>query len=583
MSLLEIDGLSIRYGGADVVSGLSFGVDASESVGLVGESGSGKTQTALAILGLLPGTAAVSGSITLDGQEIVGADDATLNALRAERIGMVFQDPTQALNPYIPIGDQLRRILIQHGLADGRDAAQRVMHMLDRVGLPDPARQYRAYAHQLSGGMRQRAMIASALIAAPDLLIADEPTTALDVTVQAQILELLERIRDDTALLLITHDLAIVAGHCERMLVLQDGKLIEEGKTRKLFSAPATEHTRALIDAAPRVDTAASPQPVVSGEPLLDIDNVSVSFQERGRQRQLHAVQGIDLELRAGETIAVVGESGSGKSTLARAVLGLIPMRTGRVVFCGRAIEGPVQSRATETRRDLQLVFQDPAGSLDPQMRVERIVAEPLAVHAKDLDAEARNVHVISMLERVGLSDAFMQRFPHELSGGQAQRIAIARALIVNPKVLVCDEAVAALDGSVRRQILLLLRKEQQETGLAIIFISHDLAVVRSISHRVLVVYLGRLVELADGEQMFTKPRHPYTRALLDAAPVPDPLAPGGRLSVKGEMPSILEPPSGCAFHPRCSYAHARCKAELPRPRTVDGTRIACHRAEEIK
>ena len=581
MSLLEIDGLSIGYGGVDIVSGLSFGVDASESVGLVGESGSGKTQTALAILGLLPGTAAVSGSITLGGQEIVGADDATLNALRAEHVGMVFQDPTQALNPYIPIGDQLRRILIQHGLADGSDADQRVMHMLDRVGLPDAARQFRAYAHQLSGGMRQRVMIASALIAAPDLLIADEPTTALDVTVQAQILELLERIRDDTALLLITHDLAIVAGHCERMLVLQDGKLIEEGKTRKLFSAPATEHTRALIDAAPRVDTAASPQPV-SGEPLLDVDNVSVSFQERDRQRQLHAVQDIDLELREGETIAVVGESGSGKSTLARSVLGLIPMRTGRVVFCGKAIEGPVQSRAIETRRDLQLVFQDPAGSLDPQMRVERIVAEPLAVHAPDLDGEARKARVISMLERVGLSDAFLQRFPHELSGGQAQRVAIARALIVNPKVLVCDEAVAALDGSVRRQILLLLKKEQQETGLAIIFISHDLAVVRSISHRVLVVYLGRLVELADGEQMFTKPRHPYTRALLDAVPVPDPLAPGGRLSVKGEMPSILEPPSGCAFHPRCSYAHARCKAELPRPRTVDGTRVACHRAEEL-
>ncbi len=581
MSLLEIDGLSIGYGGVDIVSGLSFGVDASESVGLVGESGSGKTQTALAILGLLPGTAAVSGSITLGGQEIVGADDATLNALRAEHVGMVFQDPTQALNPYIPIGDQLRRILIQHGLADGSDADQRVMHMLDRVGLPDAARQFRAYAHQLSGGMRQRVMIASALIAAPDLLIADEPTTALDVTVQAQILELLERIRDDTALLLITHDLAIVAGHCERMLVLQDGKLIEEGKTRKLFSAPATEHTRALIDAAPRVDTAASPQPV-SGEPLLDVDNVSVSFQERDRQRQLHAVQDIDLELREGETIAVVGESGSGKSTLARSVLGLIPMRTGRIVFCGKAIEGPVQSRAIETRRDLQLVFQDPAGSLDPQMRVERIVAEPLAVHAPDLDGEARKARVISMLERVGLSDAFLQRFPHELSGGQAQRVAIARALIVNPKVLVCDEAVAALDGSVRREILLLLRKEQQETGLAIIFISHDLAVVRSISHRVLVVYLGRLVELADGEQMFTKPRHPYTRALLDAVPVPDPLAPGGRLSVKGEMPSILEPPSGCAFHPRCSYAHARCKAELPRPRTVDGTRVACHRAEEL-
>jgi peptide/nickel transport system ATP-binding protein len=580
--LLQVHGLSIRYGDAEVVSGLSFGVGAGESIGLVGESGSGKTQTALAMLGLLPGTATVSGSITLGGQEIVGADDDAMNALRAERIGIVFQDPMQALNPYIPIGDQLRRILIQHGIAGGSDADQRVMHMLGRVGLPDPARQFRAYAHQLSGGMRQRVMIASALIASPDLLIADEPTTALDVTVQAQILELLERIRDDTALLLITHDLAIVAGHCERMLVLQDGKLVEEGKTRKLFSAPVAAHTRALIEAALRVDTAASPQPV-GGGPLLDVENVSVSFQERGERRQLHAVQDIDLELHEGETVAIVGESGSGKSTLARSVLGLIPMRAGKVVFCGKAIEGPVQARAIETRRDLQLVFQDPAGSLDPQMRVAGIVAEPLAVHAPDLDADARNARVVSMLERVGLSDEFLQRFPHELSGGQAQRIAIARALIVNPKVLVCDEAVAALDGSVRRQILALLKKEQQETGLAIIFISHDLAVVRSISHRVLVVYLGRPVELADCEHMFMQPRHPYTRALLDAVPVPDPLAPGGRLSVKGEMPSILEPPPGCAFHPRCSFAYARCKTELPRPRTVDGTRVACHRAEEIQ
>ena len=431
----------------------------------------------------MPGTAAVSGSITLGGQEIVGADDATLNALRAEHVGMVFQDPTQALNPYIPIGDQLRRILIQHGLADGSDADQRVMHMLDRVGLPDAARQFRAYAHQLSGGMRQRVMIASALIAAPDLLIADEPTTALDVTVQAQILELLERIRDDTALLLITHDLAIVAGHCERMLVLQDGKLIEEGKTRKLFSAPATEHTRALIDAAPRVDTAASPQPV-SGEPLLDVDNVSVSFQERDRQRQLHAVQDINLELREGETIAIVGESGSGKSTLARSVLGLIPMRTGRVVFCGKAIEGPVQSRAIETRRDLQLVFQDPAGSLDPQMRVERIVAEPLAVHAPDLDGEARKARVISMLERVGLSDAFLQRFPHELSGGQAQRVAIARALYQDPRVLLADEPVSSVDPARARDTVELLTRIAQEEDLTLCMSLHNLELAKAFTSR---------------------------------------------------------------------------------------------------
>jgi oligopeptide/dipeptide ABC transporter ATP-binding protein len=429
--------------------------------------------------------------------------------------------------------------------------------------------------------MRQRAMIASALIAQPDLLIADEPTTALDVTVQAQILDLLERIRDDTALLLITHDLAIVAGHCERMLVLEQGKLVEEGQTRKVFSAPAMAHTKALIEAAPSFDATQSPVPA-TGERLLDVDSVSVSYRERGRHGELHAVQDIGLELREGETVAVVGESGCGKSTLVRGVLGLIPMRAGRVTFCGKDISGTVQTRATETRRDLQLVFQDPGGSLNPQMRVEPIVAEPLTVHETKLDTAARKVRVKEALARVGLDEQFLTRFPHELSGGQAQRVAIARALIVNPKVLVCDEAVAALDASVRRQILALLRREQEDTGLSIIFIAHDLAVVRSISHRVLVLYLGRLVELAAGETLFAHPLHPYTRALLDAVPVPDPLAPGGRLSVKGEMPSIVAPPSGCAFHPRCRQADARCKEELPQSRRIGDTEVACHHAGEL-
>jgi peptide/nickel transport system ATP-binding protein len=542
MSLLDVKNLSIRYGTTAVVSDLSFSVDMSESVGLVGESGSGKTQTALAILGLVPRQATIEGSIKLGSMEVIGASNAVLNRLRAERIGMVFQDPTQALNPYVSIGMQLRRILLEHGIAKGHEADQRVMHMLDRVGLPNPERQFRAYAHQLSGGMRQRVMIASALIAEPGLLIADEPTTALDVTVQAQILELLERIRDNTALLLITHDLAIVAGHCERMLVLERGKLVEEGQTRKVFSVPAAAHTKTLIDSAPSFAMTTSPQPI-SADILLDVDNASVSYRELGTEGELHAVQDLGLEVREGETVAVVGESGSGKSTLVRGVLGLVPMRAGRVTFCGSEISGPVQARATETRRDLQLVFQDPAGSLNPQMRVEPIVAEPLTVHAPDLDAGARKVRVVEALARVGLEELFLDRFPHELSGGQAQRVAIARALIVNPKVLVCDEAVAALDASVRKQILALLRREQKETGLSIIFISHDLAVVRSISHRVLVLYLGRLVELADGESMFERPLHPYTQALLDAVPVPDPLAPGGRLSIKGEVPSIRNPP----------------------------------------
>jgi oligopeptide/dipeptide ABC transporter ATP-binding protein len=582
VSLLDVTGLSIRYGGTEVVSGFSLSVDSGESVGLVGESGSGKTQTALAIMGLLPGEAAVGGSIDFDGTQIVGAAEKQLDALRAERIGMVFQDPMQALNPYVPIGKQLRRVLLQHGLSDGREADQRVMHMLGRVGLPDPARQFRSYAHQLSGGMRQRVMIASALIAEPDLLIADEPTTALDVTVQAQILDLLERIREDTALLLITHDLGIIAGHCERLVVIGNGRLIEEGPTRSLFSAPRMEYTRRLIAAAPRLDGATAPLPE-TGDILLEAEQVSVSYEEREGRQQLHAVQDLDLQLRAGETVAVVGESGSGKSSFVRAVLGLIPMRAGRVTFCGHELAGPVKARATEMRRDLQLVFQDPVGSLNPQLRVERIIAEPLSVHAPDLDAAARSERVATALQRVGLDEDLLRRFPHQLSGGQAQRVAIARALIVNPRVLVCDEAVAALDSSVRQQILSLLQREQRATGLAVVFISHDLAVVRSISHRVLVLYLGRLVELADVAQIFGHPRHPYTRALLDAVPVPDPLAPGGRLSIRGEVPSIVSPPPGCAFHPRCRYAIERCRVEAPIARPVDGTRVACHRAEELE
>ena len=582
MSLLDVNGLSIGYAGKEVVSGLSLSVDSGESVGLVGESGSGKTQTALAIMGLLPANAEIGGSITFDGTGIVGKPEPQLDRIRAERIGMVFQDPMLALNPYLSIGKQLRRILLRHGVGDGREADQRVMHMLDRVGLPDPARQFRAYPHQLSGGMRQRVMIASALIAEPDLLVADEPTTALDVTVQAQILDLLERIREDTALLLITHDLGIIAGHCERLVVIENGVVVEEGLTRKLFTEPRASHTRKLIDAAPRLDGVAAPPPE-TGELVLEADSVSVSYEEGELRQQLHAVKDIDLQLRAGETVAVVGESGSGKSSLVRAILGLIPMRAGRVAFCGHEVAGPVHARAIELRRDLQLVFQDPAGSLNPQLRIEQIIAEPLTVHVPDLGKNERRERVAGALQRVGLDESLLDRFPHQLSGGQAQRVAIARALIVNPRVLVCDEAVASLDGSVRQQILDLLQREQQATGLAIVFISHDLAVVRSISHRVMVLYLGRLVEFANGEAVFDHPRHPYTRALLDAVPVPDPVSPGGRLSLGGEMPSIIRPPPGCAFHPRCRYTTARCRDELPRTRRVGEASVACHRAEELE
>jgi peptide/nickel transport system ATP-binding protein len=580
MSLLAIDKLSIRYGDSEAVADIGFSIERGESVGLVGESGSGKSQTALAILGLLPATASVTGSIRFDGEELLGADSKVLDQLRATRVAIVFQDPMQALNPFVTIGAQLRRILLQHDICAATETRDRVIEMLTRVGLPDPSRQYGAFPHELSGGMRQRAMIASALLAGPDLLIADEPTTALDVTVQAQILDLLEDIREDTSLLLITHDLGVVAGRCERMLVVENGRLVEQGMTRDVFASPQHDHTRALIKAAPRLTDPGAPA-VKRGQDVLAISAAEVRYRSKSGQ-VIPAVRDVDLSVGAGETVAVVGESGSGKSSLVRAALGLVRMHAGRVVYCGDALAANLGGRSKATRRGMQLVFQDPTGSLNPQMRVASVVGEPLLVHEVALSAKERRQRVVAMLEKTGLSAEFLDRYPHELSGGEAQRVAIARALILEPKVLVCDEAVAALDGTVRRQILHLLREVQEESGLAIIFITHDLAVVRAVSHRVLVMYLGRLVEMANNESLFGRPRHPYTRALLDAVPVPDPDNAGGRTAVAGEIPSVLLPPKGCAFHPRCPHAETACRDQRPEAADVDGNLVSCHRATEL-
>jgi len=570
MSLLDVSGLTIRYGADTVVDGADVFIERGESVGLVGKSGSGKSQSALAILGLLPRQAQVSGSIEFDGEQILGAGEEELDILRARRIGIVFQDPMQALNPYLRIGTQLRQVLLSHGLADKAGAGARVLEMLTKVGLPDPERQYRAYPHQLSGGMRQRAMIASALIAGPDLLIADEPTTALDVTVQAQILELLEDVRDDTALLLITHDLGIVAGHCEHMIVLEQGRVVETGPTTSLFAAPGHAHTRMLLAAAARVDRGKVPEPV-SGSTVLSVGDAVVDYDD------LRAVNDVSFAVRKGETVAVVGESGSGKSSLVRAMLGLVPMAAGRVVYAGEQLEETVEDRDLEQRRDLQLVFQDPMSALNPQMRVQSIVEEPLLVHESGLRADARRGRVVGILEKVGLGEEYLRRYPHELSGGQAQRVAIARSLVLNPAILICDEAVAALDGAVREQVLGVLRAVQEETGLSIIFISHDLAVVRSISHRVLVMYMGRLVEQADSGALFESPKHPYTKALIESVPVPDPVAIVRRAPLRGEVPSLLNPPPGCVFHPRCPKADAKCSNKAPALRDLVGARVACH------
>ena len=590
MSLLEIDSLTIAYPGErqPAVDHLSFSMSPGESLGLVGESGSGKTQTALGIMGLLPPHARVEGKVLFDGFDLLGQDLKTLNRYRARRIAMVFQDPQQALNPYLTIGAQLTRVLKEHGIARGRNAEKRALELLTRVGLRDADRQYRAWPHHLSGGMRQRATIALALSCEPELLIADEPTTALDVTVQAEVLRLLASLREEKgiALLLITHDLGVIAGNSERMLVLHRGGVIEQGATRAVFRKPAEAITKAMLAAAASVEDTPPAPPTVSGAaPVLSVDDLEVTFRDRAGPGWRagsggHAVRAVSFSLGPGETIAVVGESGSGKTTVARAIVGLAGEGRGSVTLSGEPLAPRVRSRSPATRRELQMVFQHPVASLDPAMRVERIIAEPIKLHKPELGRSARDRRIVAVLERVGLDSSLLQRFPHELSGGQAQRVALARALVLEPKILICDEAVAALDGTARRAVLALLKAEQQRSGLSLVFIAHDLAVVRQISHRVLVMYMGRVCELAGNETLFRRPRHPYTRALLDSVPIADPDRPPRLAPVVGEVSSGIPP--GCAFHPRCAFAVARCKVERPEPERVDGSQVACHRAREI-
>lgn len=592
MTLLDVRELSIGYPGNDrpVVRNLSFAIGPGESVGLIGESGSGKTQTALALMGLLPPRARATGSVRCDGEELLGAGEKTLNRFRPCHMAMVFQDPREALNPYLRVGDQLERIVTEHRLAAGSDAPARVLDALRRVGLPDPERQMFAYPHQLSGGMRQRAMIAAALIGEPRLLIADEPTTALDVTVQAQILELLRSLRRefDAALLLITHDLGVVAGNCERMLVIDRGELVEEGATRDLFASARNERTRAMVAAAPPlgdipvVKAGARDDPILLAGLDIRVSHFEKPYRAVWRRDEIKAVRDVGLEVRKGETLALVGESGSGKTTLARALSGLLPPVAGEFRFLGQALPASVAARSDAQRRGMQLVFQDPAGSLNPVMRVADIVAEPLRVMKPRPVASERRATVERMLQRVGLQAALGARFPHELSGGQAQRVALARALVVRPALLVCDEAVAALDGTVRAGILALIRAEQEQSGLSVLFISHDLSVVKRISHRILVMYMGRICEEGESAQIFRRPRHPYTRALIDSVPVPDPARQQPVAEVRGEVASLLTPPSGCVFHPRCRYAVERCRVDVPALPTTGGQRAACHRADEL-
>ena len=519
MSLVELDNLTIRFGTRDVVRNVSFQLDRGETLALVGESGSGKSLTALSLLRLLPPGAAFSGTVRLDGQDVLTASDQALQNLRGGVAGMVFQEPMTSLNPLMRVGEQVEEALRLHGI--GGNLTARAIAVLEQCGFDDAGSRMAAYPHQLSGGQRQRVMIAMALATDPSLLIADEPTTALDVTIQAQILDLLaaQKQARGLAMLLISHDLNIVRRHADRVCVMRHGEIVEHGRVADVFANPQHPYTRMLLDSEP----SGAPAPVPhQAETLLEAEDVRVIFQVRsGMMRrktgEVRAVDGVSLSLRAGETLGVVGESGSGKSTLALALLALEPAE-GRVVFMGEDIATLSKSARRALRARAQIVFQDPFGSLSPRMDVGEIIAEGLRVHAPGLSDAERHAKVAQALEDVGLEPESAHRYPHEFSGGQRQRIAIARALVLAPKLIVLDEPTSALDRSVQAQIVELLRGLQQSRGIAYLFISHDLAVVRALAHRVLVMRHGEAVEAGEAETIFSTPQHPYTQALLKAA-----------------------------------------------------------------
>lgn len=519
--LLSVRDLCVRFGPVSAVDRVSFDVSPGETLALVGESGSGKSVTALSVLGLQPASAAVTGMIGFEGTDLARADPSTLRSVRGNQIGMIFQEPMSSLNPVHTIGKQIGEVLAIHQGLRKNAARARALELLDAVGIPEPQRRIDDFPHQLSGGQRQRAMIAMAIANDPKLLIADEPTTALDVTVQAQVLELLKSLQRQTgmALLFITHDLTIVRRIADRVCVMTNGNIVEAGPVASLFAAPQHDYTRRLLAAAPSGAPAS-----LSGEPqsVVSATDLKVWFPvRRGLLRRtvghIRAVDGVDMDIRKGETLGVVGESGSGKSSLGYALLRLIPS-TGRIALLGQDVQSRSWNDLRPLRKHMQIVFQDPFGSLSPRMSVREIVGEGLEVHMPRLSAQERTARVEAALEEVGLDVSTAARYPHEFSGGQRQRIAIARALVLEPDFLVLDEPTSALDVSIQSQIIDLLRDIQQRRQLSYLFISHDLRVVKALAHRLIVMRDGQVVEQGEAADIFAAPRDPYTRQLLTAA-----------------------------------------------------------------
>ena len=603
--VLEVVGLStefrLRSGVVRAVQDVSFSVNAGETLAIVGESGCGKTITALSLIRLIPEPPGriVAGTVRLAGVDLLRLDQAAMRRVRGRDIAMIFQEPMTALNPLLTIGRQIAEMVVRHEDLSRSAGRAKAIDMLRHVRMPEPERRARDYPHQLSGGMRQRAMIAMALACRPKVLIADEPTTALDVTIQAQILDLIGELQREfgTAVILITHDLGVVAETAQRVVVMYAGRKVEEAPVAELFARPLHPYMRGLLGSIPRVGAAAAPSIRHSSrsgrttsrpaggrdmEPVIAVEGLKKHFPiRRGILRRLAgqvlAVDGVSFSIAEGETLGLVGESGCGKSTVGRVVLRLIDPTAGSVRLRGQEITRLGKRAMRPLRRQMQIVFQDPFASLNPRMRAGAIVGEPLRVHGV-ADAADRQERVAQLFRRVGLRPQQMRNYPHEFSGGQRQRISIARALALDPGFIVADEPVSALDVSIQAQVINLLTELQRELRLSYLFISHNLAVVEHISHRVAVMYLGRIVEHAERAELFARPLHPYTEALLAAVPLPDPGQKRAKLRVEGDVPSPIRPPPGCHFHPRCRYAEARCRVEVPELREVaPGHLVACH------
>ncbi|CAB3777112.1 ABC transporter ATP-binding protein [Paraburkholderia caffeinilytica] len=525
--LLELDRLHVAFGDTVAVNDVTLAIQRGERVALVGESGSGKSVTALSILRLLS-DAQVSGAIRFDGQDLLAKSEREMRGMRGSDIAMIFQEPMTALNPLYTVGDQIAETIVVHDGVTANEARKRAVALLGRTGIAEPGKRVNSYPHQLSGGQRQRAMIAMALACRPRLLLADEPTTALDVTIRAQIVDLLLELQRDEAkkrgmaVLLITHDLNLVRHFAQRIAVMEKGVLVESGPVEQVFESPQHPYTQRLLASRPQRTVV----PVLPISPvLLEARDVSVDFKTKlpglsgwFRSGRFRAVADATVSVRQGETLGIVGESGSGKSTLAMALLGLQRTAHGEIEFQGRALGSYRGDEQTALRSNMQVVFQDPFSSLSPRQTIERIVGEGLALHRPQMSQEARRDKVVSVLREVGLDRTVLYRYPHEFSGGQRQRIAIARALVLEPRILILDEPTSALDVSIQQQVLKLLAGLQQKYNLGFVFISHDLAVIGAMAHRVAVMQNGSIVESGDVEQIFATPAHPYTRKLLKAA-----------------------------------------------------------------